>query len=114
MKETIKNIMALFNKKEKKMLLILFSMMIIAALFETIGIGLIVPLVGILTNSNIIQEQKNIIVYISIFKFPINFIVYNICCPFFTNYICTKESLSAFIQLCTNQSNFKSEGKIIP
>jgi len=60
MKETIKNIMALFNKKEKKMLLILFSMMIIAALFETIGIGLIVPLVGILTNSNIIQEQKTL------------------------------------------------------
>lgn len=32
-------------------------MMIIAAIFETVGIGLIVPFVGIVTNPTIIQEQ---------------------------------------------------------
>ncbi len=35
-------------------------MMLIAAIFETIGIGLIVPLVGIITDSGIIQEQKTL------------------------------------------------------
>ncbi|MBS4197585.1 ABC transporter ATP-binding protein [Lederbergia citri] len=69
MKETIKKIMALFNKKEKKLLLILLSMMIIAAIFETVGIGLIVPLVGILTNPNIIQEQKALSFIYQFFNF---------------------------------------------
>ncbi|OZU89276.1 ABC transporter [Virgibacillus indicus] len=57
MKDTIKKLLILFNKREKKKLLILFFMMIIAAIFETIGIGLIVPFVGIVTNPNMIQEQ---------------------------------------------------------
>ncbi|WP_245415770.1 ABC transporter ATP-binding protein [Alteribacter populi] len=52
-----KKILVLFNKKEKKKLSLLFFMMILAALLETIGIGLIVPFVGIITNPNIIQEQ---------------------------------------------------------
>lgn len=55
--DTIKKLLTFFNKNEKKKLLILFFMMIIAAVFETIGIGIIVPFVGILTNPNIIQEQ---------------------------------------------------------
>lgn len=45
------------NKKEKKKLVILFAMMIVAAIFETVGIGLIVPIVAIITNPNIISEQ---------------------------------------------------------
>ncbi|AXI10770.1 ABC transporter ATP-binding protein [Oceanobacillus zhaokaii] len=53
----IKKLLKLFNKKEKKKLLILFFMMIIAAIFETIGIGLIAPFVGIVTNPEIIQNQ---------------------------------------------------------
>lgn len=58
MKVTINKLLRLFNKKEKKKLLLLFFMMIIAALFETIGIGLIVPFVGVLTNPSMIHEQK--------------------------------------------------------
>lgn len=57
LQEAIKKLFILFNKKEKKLLLGLFFMMIVAAVFETIGIGLIVPLVGIITNPDIIQEQ---------------------------------------------------------
>ncbi|MBS4198417.1 ABC transporter ATP-binding protein [Bacillus sp. FJAT-49732] len=58
MKETIEKIMILFNENEKKLLLLLLFMMIVAAIFETLGIGLIVPLVGILTNPKVIHEQK--------------------------------------------------------
>ncbi len=47
----------LFNKEDKKKFLLLFVMMIFAAIFETAGIGLIVPFVGIVTNPNILQDQ---------------------------------------------------------
>lgn len=57
MKDTINQLLTFFNKHEKKKLLILFFMMIIAAIFETVGIGLIVPFVGIVTNPDMIQEQ---------------------------------------------------------
>ncbi|NWQ39169.1 ABC transporter ATP-binding protein [Bacillus sp. EB106-08-02-XG196] len=57
MKDTFKKLRVLFNKKDKKKFLLLFFMMIIAAIFETAGIGLIVPFVGIVTNPTMIQEQ---------------------------------------------------------
>jgi ATP-binding cassette, subfamily B, bacterial PglK len=57
LKDTIKKLWVLFNKRDKKKFLLLFFMMIIAAIFETAGIGLIVPFVGIVTNPNMIQEQ---------------------------------------------------------
>ncbi len=57
MKDTIQKLQVLFNRKEKKRLLILFFMMIFAAVFETMGIGLIVPFVGIVTNPSMIQDQ---------------------------------------------------------
>ncbi|TWD98909.1 ABC-type multidrug transport system fused ATPase/permease subunit [Neobacillus bataviensis] len=58
MKETIKKIWVLFNRREKKKLILLFFMLIIAAIFETTGIGLIVPFVGIVTNPKMIKEQS--------------------------------------------------------
>lgn len=60
----------LFNKNEKKKLLILFIMMIVAAVFETIGIGAIFPFVGILTDPKVIKEQ-------SILSFLYNFFHFN-------------------------------------
>ncbi|MEH7380042.1 ABC transporter ATP-binding protein [Bacillus sp. JJ1533] len=57
MKETIIKLWMLFNAKEKKKFFLLFIMLIIAAIFETAGIGLIVPFVGIVTNPTMIQEQ---------------------------------------------------------
>jgi ATP-binding cassette, subfamily B, bacterial PglK len=57
LKDTITKLFILFNKREKKKLMVLFFMMIIAAIFETIGIGLIVPFVGLITNPEIIQNQ---------------------------------------------------------
>ncbi|KIL49367.1 ABC transporter-like protein [Jeotgalibacillus soli] len=59
----------LFSKREKKKLLVLFFMMVIAALFETIGIGMIVPFVGILTNPNIIHEQATLSYIYELFQF---------------------------------------------
>jgi len=57
LKDTIKKLLMLFNKREKKKLFILFFMMVVAAVFETIGIGLIIPFVGIVTDPDIIQDQ---------------------------------------------------------
>lgn len=55
--DIVKKLLMLFDKKDKQKLLLLFFMMIVAALFETIGIGLIIPIVGILTNPSVIHEQ---------------------------------------------------------
>ncbi|MEH6906767.1 ABC transporter ATP-binding protein, partial [Neobacillus drentensis] len=57
MRDTIKKLGVLLSKRDKKKLLLLFFMMILAAIFETVGIGLIVPFVGIVTNPTIIQKQ---------------------------------------------------------
>jgi ATP-binding cassette, subfamily B, bacterial PglK len=57
LKDTIKQLLMLFNKKEQKKLILLFLLMILAALFETLSIGLIVPFVGLITNPQIMQDQ---------------------------------------------------------
>lgn len=56
--DTLNKLRALFGKHEKKKFLGLFGLMIISALFETLGIGLIVPFVGILTNPKMIFENN--------------------------------------------------------
>jgi ATP-binding cassette, subfamily B, bacterial PglK len=56
--DTIKKLWVLLNKRDKKKLLFLFLMLIIAAIFETAGIGLIVPFVGIVTDPEKIQQQS--------------------------------------------------------
>jgi ATP-binding cassette, subfamily B, bacterial PglK len=58
MKDTFRKLWVLFSKREKKKFLLLFLMLIFAAIFETAGIGLIVPFVGIVTNPTMIQEQS--------------------------------------------------------
>jgi ATP-binding cassette, subfamily B, bacterial PglK len=69
MKDSISKLSMLFNKREKRKLLILFFMMIIASLLETISIGLIIPFVNLVTNPEIIKEQvllKHIYVYMGL------------------------------------------------
>lgn len=80
MKDEIKKILKLFTKKEKEKLLILLFMMIIAALFETVGIGLIVPFVGIVTNPDIIQEQAILSTLYDLFNFQsaTSFIIFSV------------------------------------
>ncbi|ASN05985.1 ABC transporter [Virgibacillus necropolis] len=80
MKGTVKKILSLFNKREKKKLLILFFMMIIAALFETVGIGLIIPFVGIVTNPSIIQEEAILSNIYDLFNFQstTSFIIFSV------------------------------------
>ncbi|WP_084783347.1 ABC transporter ATP-binding protein [Bacillus dakarensis] len=60
MKDTTNKIIMLFSKREKYKLLLLFFLMIFAALFETVGIGLIVPFVGIVTDPTIIENQTSL------------------------------------------------------
>lgn len=69
LKNTLEKLLALFNKKDKKKFLLLFFMMIIAAVFETVGIGLIVPFVGIVTNPSMIQEQAILLYVYNMFNF---------------------------------------------
>jgi ABC-type multidrug transport system fused ATPase/permease subunit len=59
----------LFNKKEKKLLVMLFIMMIFSAIFETLGIGLIIPFVGIVTNPTIIKKQAILSYLYDLFNF---------------------------------------------
>ncbi|KYG27652.1 ABC transporter ATP-binding protein [Alkalihalobacillus trypoxylicola] len=54
---TLKKMMQVLHKKDKQKFLYLFLMMIIAALLETIGVGLIVPVVSVITNPAIIEQN---------------------------------------------------------
>lgn len=54
---SIHKLLRLFSRKEKQKLIMLLFMMIAAAVFETISIGVIVPFVGMVVNPNVIQEQ---------------------------------------------------------
>ncbi|WP_313893767.1 ABC transporter ATP-binding protein [Psychrobacillus sp.] len=65
----IRNLIKLFSKREKRNLFFLFLLMLIAALLETIGIGLIVPFIGIVTNPNIMEEQEVLLFVYELFNF---------------------------------------------
>ncbi|MDR7239974.1 ABC transporter ATP-binding protein [Neobacillus drentensis] len=69
MGSTIKKLQLLFNRSEKKKFLILFLMMIMAALLETLGIGLIIPFVEMVTNPDIIHENAILSFVYNLFKF---------------------------------------------
>src|SRR5690625_2725805 len=77
MRVTMKRLLLLIDKKARKKLMILLVMMILAAVFETVGIGLIVPLVGIIANPMIIQEQAILVKIYDFFNFQstTNFII---------------------------------------
>jgi ATP-binding cassette, subfamily B, bacterial PglK len=81
LKDTIKKLNVLFNKRDKKMFLLLFFMMIIAAVFETAGIGLIVPFVGIVSNPAIIQAQPILLFVYQFLNFQTTnaFILFAVC-----------------------------------
>ncbi|PPA69228.1 ABC transporter ATP-binding protein [Jeotgalibacillus proteolyticus] len=80
MKLAVFKIIRLFNKKEKKKMFYLFIMMIFAAILETVGIGLIVPLVGLLTTPEVIQEQQVLATIYEFFNFQstTSFIVFSV------------------------------------
>ncbi|MEN1969999.1 ABC transporter ATP-binding protein [Lentibacillus sp. N15] len=76
----INKLLSFFKKKEKKKLLILLFMMIIAAILETAGIGLIIPLVGIVTEPSLIQTQPILAFIFRLFHFDSNrvFIIFSV------------------------------------
>ncbi|WP_246031864.1 ABC transporter ATP-binding protein [Salibacterium salarium] len=55
--DTMRKLRELFDKTTQKKFIGLFGMMIVAALLETLGIGLIVPFVGIVTNPSSINDN---------------------------------------------------------
>lgn len=80
MTDSIRKLLLFFNKKEKKRLFILFFMMIIAAIFETVGIGLIVPFVGIVTSPDMIHSQPILSYIYQLFNFQstTSFIIFSV------------------------------------
>lgn len=80
MKNKLRKLLILFRKRERKKLFILFIMMIFAAIVETIGIGIIVPFVGIVTNPQIIQDQAILSFIYNFFNFSSTaaFIVFSV------------------------------------
>ncbi|RKD23176.1 ABC transporter [Ammoniphilus oxalaticus] len=67
--ESTQKLLRMFNKKEKKKLLIIFFMIFVAAILETVGIGLIVPFVTIVTEPSLIQEQAILAYVYDLFQF---------------------------------------------
>ena len=51
----IKNIFSLLTIKEKKSFWILLFLMLIGAVFEAFSIGMIIPILGIVSNDNIVE-----------------------------------------------------------
>ncbi|MCA1061477.1 ABC transporter ATP-binding protein/permease [Rossellomorea aquimaris] len=85
MKFIIKKSLMLFENNEKKKLLLIFCMMILAAFFETLGIGMIVPIVGVVTNPSTIGEQSILLYFYNAFNFESHsmFIVFLVMTLFF-------------------------------
>ena len=81
----IKKFLYFFNKRQKKLLLLLFSYMLITTIFEMVGLGFIFSIVGVLNPQNI--EDSILINKLStflelnetelymIFKYPFSFII---------------------------------------
>ncbi|WP_346775378.1 ABC transporter ATP-binding protein [Bacillus sp. RO2] len=80
MLNNIMNLKRLINEKDINKFYLLLFMMVIAALFETIGIGLIVPIVGIITNPSIIESNfyLNKIFYTLNFSSTNKFVIFGI------------------------------------
>ena len=60
-----KKILALLNTEQKKTIIFLFFLMLLGMLFETLGIGLIVPAFSIITDPNSIEKYIEVIPFLS-------------------------------------------------
>jgi len=61
----IKSLLLIINKKEKKILYFLIFLMILAALLETVSIGLVIPAISILING---AESFHNIIFLKTFE----------------------------------------------
>ncbi len=93
--DTFRKLRALIGKEEKKKFFGLFILMIIAALIETLGIGLIAPFVSIVTNPDIIFQNDVLFSIYSFFGFNStnSFLIFAII----VRSLHTKESIPLFI-----------------
>ncbi len=58
MKDVVNKLYGLFDKREKRKLGLILVMMLLAAFFEVLGIGLIVPFISVATKPNLIQDNS--------------------------------------------------------
>ncbi|MBU1656491.1 MAG: ABC transporter ATP-binding protein/permease [Gammaproteobacteria bacterium] len=56
--DTIDKLMRLFTRKQRRHLIFLMLLMVVAALLELIGIGALVPVVGVMQNPEIIEKSR--------------------------------------------------------
>lgn len=61
MLSTIKKFSILFDRKQKKKIVLLFIMMLIGAVFETIGVSLMLPLITSIMNPDIIETNAAVV-----------------------------------------------------
>ncbi|WP_349410687.1 ABC transporter ATP-binding protein [Pseudalkalibacillus sp. SCS-8] len=82
MMDILNKLKTLFNKKEKNKMILLFIMMIIAASVETLGIGLIVPFVNIITKPDFIKENVVLDNIYTLFGFQTytSFVIFSVVC----------------------------------
>lgn len=69
MRGSLTKISSLFNKRERKKFGLILVLMIGAALLETLGVGLMLPFVGIITNPDIINTQPVLNYVYELFNF---------------------------------------------
>ena len=67
---TIKKILFLLSKRQKKELSILTILLFIGLVFEMIGLGVLLPVIGILINNNIQDKYPSIIPFLKIIGNP--------------------------------------------
>lgn len=60
MNDVIRKLYDLFDRSEKRKLAFILVMMLVAAFFEVLGIGLIVPFISLATNPALIQENAQL------------------------------------------------------
>ena len=70
----IKNLTYLVNQNNKKPVIFIFFLILIGMIVETLSIGLIIPVIALVTNENFFENYSSIVTVISNFS-PLNFFV---------------------------------------
>ncbi len=77
MKEIIKKLNNILTKRDKQYLMLLLFFSIIVSIIEVVGVGIIMPFVGVATNFKLIYTNKHIYEIYKLFHFnsPANFVI---------------------------------------
>ena len=63
--ELFKKVISLLNSAQKKSFIILFVLMLIGMVLETLGIGLIIPLFSLITDQNFVDKYQTLTIFLT-------------------------------------------------